>query len=458
VASLPFDSVRKMMSTFHSGNDGLEMLTKGAPEQVLEAASYVLTEGRPELLTSDNRSRVMNEVESLARSGAKVLALAVRPLDEVPAELSAAEQDLTLVGLAVLADPLRPEAATTVGRMSEAGVGLVMVTGDHAGTAAHVARLAGLTAGGEGVLTGRALREGGLPSDLDSVRVYARVDPEQKLEIVEAFQRSGQVVAVTGDGVNDAPALRRANIGVAMGRGGSQVALEAADLVITDDDLNLITKAVREGRAIFDNIRKVVDYLVAGNLSEITVVLAGLAFFPEIGIPLLPLQLLWINLLTDGLPALAFGFDRHRRDLLRRPTGAATSQLLSARRLTTLAARALVLAGGAIAALTIIRSMGGTWEEARSVMFTALVIAHLLYAFVVRLPPGIHKFNPRLAIAIGLGLALQSLGVLVEPVREVLGLVAIDRTAWLVAGSAGVASVAILAVITLVSARRNRSA
>ena len=193
--------------------------------------------------------------------------------------------------------------------------------------------------------------------------MFARVDPEQKLELVEAFQAAGHVVAVTGDGVNDAPALRKADIGVAMGLGGSQVAREAADLVITDDDLNLVTRAVREGRAIYENIRKVVDYLVAGNISEVTVVLAGLAAFPGLGIPLFPLQLLWINLLTDGLPALALGFDRPRRELAFRPAGLKTSQLLSGRRLSMLAARGVVLACGAIGALAAARASGGSWED-----------------------------------------------------------------------------------------------
>lgn len=298
-------------------------------------------------------------------------------------------------------------------------------------------------------MTGIDLRLRGLPTDLNSVRVYARVDPEQKLQLVEAFQEAGHVVAVTGDGVNDAPALRRADIGVAMGRDGSQVAREASDLVITDDDLDLVTKAVREGRGIYDNIRKVIDYLVAGNLSEVTVVLAGLAFFPGLGIPLFPLQLLWINLLTDGLPALALGFDRHRQDPPYRPSRSPTSQLLSARRLALLGTRGLVLASGAIAALAGIRAAEGTWEEARTVMFTALVISHLLYAYVVRLPLRGSRPNPRLAAAVGLGVLLQIAAVL-GPLRDVFDVVSIDRTAWLAAIVAGVTPVGLLTAMEAV--------
>jgi Ca2+-transporting ATPase len=228
-----------------------------------------------------------------------------------------------------------------------------------------------------------------------------------------------------------------------MGLGGSQVAREAADLVITDDDLNLVTRAVREGRAIYENIRKVVDYLVAGNISEVTVVLAGLAAFPGLGIPLFPLQLLWINLLTDGLPALALGFDHPRRELAFRPAGLKTSQLLSGRRLSMLAARGVLLALGAIGALAVARGSGATWEEARTVMFMTLVISHLLYAFVVRMPLDGNFFNPRLMVAIGAGLLLQA-GTVLGPFRDLFNVVPVNRSQWLLAIGAGVIPVLVL--------------
>jgi Ca2+-transporting ATPase len=446
VANAPFDSKRKMMSTLHKSGDGFELLTKGAPEEVLAVTESVMTaESGRRVFTSKDRNALLGHVNELASTGARVLALAHRRLANSPSDLVSVENNLELIGLAVLHDPLRPEAASTIARMAEADIRLVMVTGDHAGTASAVARAAGLTHSQEEVLNGTDLRSQGLPASLDSIRVYARVDPEQKLLLVEAFQEAGHVVAVTGDGVNDAPALRRADIGVAMGKSGSQVAREAADLVITDDDLDLVTKAVREGRGIFDNIRKVVDYLVAGNLSEVTVVLSGLAFFPDMGLPLLPLQLLWINLLTDGLPALALGFDRQRQDLLLRSPGSPTAQLLSPRRLVVLGVRAIALAGGAIAALISIRAMGGSWEEARTVMFTALVLAHLLYAYVVRLPLRSNSPNPRLAAAVALGILLQ-VAIVVGPFGDTFGVVPVDGRSWLVALLAGVVPVVLLAV------------
>jgi Ca2+-transporting ATPase len=447
LGSRPFDSTRKLMSTLHEFPTGFQLLTKGAPEQVLVRCEQFLTEdGNLLPLTDAERASVLARVEGLAGSGGRILALAYRTLEQEPENLEDSERNLVFVGLTVLLDPLRLEAAETVNKVMEAGVHLVMVTGDHAGTASSVARAAGLSHEDHEVVTGSELRANGLPTDLGSFRVFARVDPEQKLELVEAFQAAGHVVAVTGDGVNDAPALRKADIGVAMGLGGSQVAREAADLVITDDDLNLVTKAVREGRAIYENIRKVVDYLVAGNISEVTVVLAGLAAFPGLGIPLFPLQLLWINLLTDGLPALALGFDRPRRELAFRPAGLKTSQLLSGRRLSMLAARGVLLACGAVGALAIARVSGGSWEEARTVMFMTLVVSHLLYAFVVRMPLDGNFFNPRLIVAIGAGLLLQA-GTVLGPFRDLFNVVPIDASRWLLAIGAGVGPVVVLGAV-----------
>ena len=447
IGNLPFDSRRKMMSTLHETDDGFEVLTKGAPEKVLAVTRHLLlADGSQRAATEEDRQALLGHVDELAAAGGRILALAYRSYQASPTDTEAWEQGMTLAGLAVMEDPLRPETASTVDRMRKAGVDLVMVTGDHAGTALSVARAAGLALQEDEIMTGSDLRAHGLPPDPQSIRVYARVDPDQKLSLVEGFQQVGHVVAVTGDGVNDAPALRQADIGVAMGKGGSQVAREAADLVITDDDLNLVTKAVREGRAIFDNIRKVVDYLVAGNLSEVLVVLSSLVFFPELGIPLFPLQLLWINLLTDGLPALAFGFDRHREDLLNRQAGSAAVDLLSTGRLAMLAGRAVLIGGAAVASLVVVRSTGGSWEEARTVMFTALVIGHLLYANIVRLPRRAHWPNPRLFVAISLGFLLQVAAV-GGPWRDIFGVAALDQSGWITAALAGVIPVVLLGAI-----------
>jgi Ca2+-transporting ATPase len=448
IGTIPFDSTRKMMSTVHNSPQGLALLTKGAPERVLAVSDRAMVQdGSEEPLTSDDERRILSTVDRLAAGGARVIALANRHLDAEPGDLDSAERGLTFLGLAILHDPLRPEASDTIEDLTEAGVRLVMVTGDHAGTASAVARAAGLSHGPEEVMTGPEMRSDGIPKHLDSVTVYARVEPDQKLDLVQAFQEAGEVVAVTGDGINDAPALRRADIGVAMGRDGSQVAREAADLVITDDDLRLVVKAVYAGRAIYDNIRKVVDYLVAGNLSEVTVVLGGLAFFTGIGIPLLPLQLLWINLLTDGLPALALAFDKPRGAALRGFMRG--SQLLSKRHLGLLGFRGIVLASGPLTALAVVRSDGASWDVGRTVLLISLVVAHLLYVYVVRLPLSDNASNPRLAAAVGLGMLLQ-LTLVVSPLGSVFGVLPLDRSQWVTAITAGLAPVAILGAIETV--------
>jgi Ca2+-transporting ATPase len=447
VESLPFDPQRRMMSTLHRIGDHYLLLTKGAPEAVVESCAWELgSDGVTRPLDQTSRTRLAETVDRLAQGGARVLGMAMRILPEPPSDLASEEAGLVLVGLAVLHDPLRPEAAATVASIGRAGIRLVMVTGDHAGTASAVARDAGLIHDPSEVKTGVDLRREGLPAQLDRVQVFARVDPEQKLQLVEAYRAAGEVVAVTGDGVNDAPALRRADIGVAMGRSGSQVAREAADLVLTDDDLNHVTKAVTEGRSIFHNIRKVVDYLVAGNLSEVTVVVVGLVFFPALGVPLFPLQLLWINLLTDGLPALALGFDRMRAQALTRSLPSGGYQLLSPSRLGMLAARGLTLAAGSVGSLVAVRLLGGDWEEGRTVMFSTLVFSHLLYAYVVRSPFFSNRANPRLAGAVSVGLLLQVATVL-GPFADLFDVVAIPGSFWLVALSAGLAPILILAGI-----------
>jgi Ca2+-transporting ATPase len=319
-----------------------------------------------------------------------------------------------------------------------------MVTGDHAGTASSVAREVGLLRDDAEVVEGHELdaRE----PDPERVAVYARVLPGHKLDIVRSFQARGDVVAVTGDGVNDAPALRQADIGVAMGRTGSDVAREAADMVLTDDALDTIVDAVQEGRRLFANIRKVVDYLVAGNLSEVAVVLVALVAFPSAGAALTPLQLLWINLLTDGPPAVALGAAPGDE----RPAPRwDSSTILSWATARLLALRAVAIAGASVGAMAVIRfGADASWETARTVMFTVLVLSHLVYAFAVWLDRPGEAPAPLRAIrrsgglvgAVGLGVVLQVAIVAFPPAHAVFDLVALDGVGWLVSVAAGVLS------------------
>jgi Ca2+-transporting ATPase len=312
LAELPFDSGRKMMTTFHSGSldggpGGYFSVTKGAAENLIDNSYTAVS---VDDAGKDWRDSARAAAEEMASRGLRVLGLAFRRWDALPGKARAeeAEKNLVFIGLVGLADPPRGEAAAAVAECGAAGIIPVMITGDHPVTALNIAERLGIVKPGAGgaMLTGReldALSPEEFSARLDGVRVYARVAPEQKLRIVKALQEKGYFAAMTGDGVNDAPALKRADIGVAMGISGTDVSKEAAHMILLDDNFATIVKAVREGRRIYDNIRRFVRYILACNSGEIWTI--ALAPFLGLPIPLLPIQILWINLVTDGLPSLA---------------------------------------------------------------------------------------------------------------------------------------------------------
>ena len=319
VAELPFDSGRARMSTLHRDGEAVLMLVKGAPEGVLALCIDQLDAGGT--MTID-RAALRDEAERLAAQGLRVLAFALKRLPAAPDALDAAtlEAGLSFIGLAGMIDPPRPEAAEAVAACKTAGIVPVMITGDHPATARAIAERLGIVKPGGRVLTGSELARLSLAEferEVESVRVYARINPEQKIKIVRALQDQGEFVAMTGDGVNDAPALKMADIGVAMGKGGTDVAREAAAMTLLDDNFATIVHAVREGRRIFDNIRKFVKYTMTSNSGEIWTIF--LAPFLGLPIPLLPIHILWINLVTDGLPGLALANELAERNLMQRP-------------------------------------------------------------------------------------------------------------------------------------------
>ncbi|MCB0547507.1 MAG: cation-translocating P-type ATPase [Phaeodactylibacter sp.] len=311
VAELPFDANRKMMTTVHQYNGRFLVVTKGAMEFVLAACDAA----DEEVLSA--------EAERMGRQGLRTLGYACRVIPQLPQKISFAtlERNLEAVGLVGMMDPPRKEAAQAIADCKAAGIIPVMITGDHPDTAEAIARQIGiLHSPADRLLTGAQLRqmaEHSFEESIQRIKVYARVSPEQKLQIVKALQRKNQFVAVTGDGVNDAPALKRANIGIAMGITGTDVSKEAAHMILLDDNFATIIKAVKEGRRIFDNIRKFIKYTMTSNSGEIwTIFLAPLAGLP---IPLLPIHILWINLVTDGLPGLALAGEPAEKGLMKRP-------------------------------------------------------------------------------------------------------------------------------------------
>lgn len=328
ILELPFDSHRKRMTTVHqSGNSALPVLgpspyilfTKGAMDTLLPLCTHVQVKDRREPLDEDSRKRILRTAEDLAGNGMRVLGLAFKRLTSAPLDTNkdSWERELVFTGLFGMIDPARPEVKRAVETCKDAGIKAVMITGDHPLTAQYIGRELGISE--SKILTGDVLEKMSheeLRKAVAETSLYARVSPEHKLRIVEALQKEGQIVAMTGDGVNDAPALKKADIGVAMGITGTDVSKEAADMVLLDDNFATIVSAAEEGRIIFDNIRKFIKYLMTTNSSEILVML--LAPFFGMPLPLLPLQILWINLVTDGPTALALGLEPGEGHVMRR--------------------------------------------------------------------------------------------------------------------------------------------
>jgi Ca2+-transporting ATPase len=432
VAELPFSSERARMSTVHRLGERFVVFTKGAPEAVLEACAGQRGPGGPAPV---DRAAALAAAEDMASGGLRVLAFATRRLDALPAPgaLGAVEDALRFVGLVGLHDPPRPGAAEAVRLCQSAGVRVVMITGDHPATAAAVARALGVLAEGGAVMTGAelaALSPEALAARSGAVQVYARMAPEQKIRVVRALQAQGELVAMTGDGVNDAPALRQADIGVAMGRGGTDVAREAAHMVLLDDNFATIVGAVREGRRIYDNLRRFIRYALAGNAGELVALVAA----PLLGlpIPLEPIHILWVNLVTDGLPGLALAAEPAEPGLMTRPPRPPAEGVF-ARGLWQHAALVGLLIGGLTLAVH-------AWARARgdphgqTMAFTVLTLAQMGHVLAVRsehtslFALGLRSNLPLLA-AVLLSVALQLAVIylpLVQPIFKTQALTAAE--------------------------------
>ncbi|MFF5210600.1 cation-translocating P-type ATPase [Streptosporangium sp. NPDC000396] len=419
LASRPFDAETRSMAVV---TDGPLLTVKGAPEVVLVRCAE-----------SEQTQRLTDAVEGLARQGLRVLALAEADTMDLDAE------GLRPLGLVGLRDEVRPSARQAVADCRAAGIRVMMVTGDHGDTARAVAEEVGIES--DPVITGASLNGDDRAARLRGAAVLARVDPATKLDLVHVLREHGEVVTMTGDGVNDAPALRHADVGVAMaGEEGTDVARQAAAVVVTNGELGTIVTGVREGRRLHHNVASMIGYLLTGNLAEIILVLAGLILWPDLIIPLLPVHLLWINLVLDGIPAIALGVDRPPGDpLTLQPR---RGGLLSGAVLGRVTVRALIVGLLVIAVVEIARSMGWSDEQVRTQAVLALVFARLTLAYVVRARRWTLEHGwwhgRTLLIAVAATVLLQTLVTLVPPLGAPLALVPLPPAGWAMALTAAV--------------------
>ena len=437
INDIPFDSTRKMMTTIHKNGGKYRIITKGAPDVLLKRCSKYFDNNNILSMNNSNVNLVEKQNDAMAKSALRVIGVAYKDVDFLPSKIESnyIENDLIYVGLIGMIDPPREGVKEAIATCRKAGIKTVMITGDHITTANAIANELGILKNGDLSITGNELDK--IPQDLFQKNimkysVFARVTPEHKVKIVNAFQQSGEIVAMTGDGVNDAPALKKADIGIAMGLNGTDVAKNAADMVLTDDNFITIVEAVKYGRTIFNNIKKAIHFLIATNVGEIVTIFLGLL----IGMrsPLLAIQLLWINLITDSLPAIALGLEKTEKNIMsekpRNPRKSLFADGLWSR---------ILLEGGMIGilnlfAFTLGKNMYGL-EVGRTMAFVSLGLLELVHSFNIRTEESIFKIglfqNKYLGLAFLGGAFLQTIVVVVPSFADVFKLTSLTLNQWL---------------------------
>ncbi len=414
------------------------MIVIGAPERILEASTLISRDGRAVKITSDEREELQDAYAELGAKGMRTLAVATRPMEEGAtfARVGKELHGLTFVALASLEDPVRPNAAALIRKLHTAGIRTTMITGDHALTAATIARSVGILSGTEQPITWNELSKlsgGAFSRAVSEHRVFARVPPSEKLRIVSAFQEGGAVVAMTGDGVNDAPALKRASIGVVMGS-GTDVAKEVADLVLLDDNLETIARAVGGGRRIFENIRKVTLYLLKDSFRE--VYLIGTALLVGLPLPLIPAQILWVNLIEDTLPSFALAFEPQESRVMQEPPRVRTEQILGSRVRTFLFSYGAISGTLLLALFAYLHATNPNLAHVRTFIFTALGFDSLIMVFSLRrFRTSVFSMNPFgnrwLVGAVAIGFLMYLAGIYLPMLQKLLGTVPLGWYDWI---------------------------
>ncbi|MEY2191287.1 calcium-translocating P-type ATPase, SERCA-type [Neobacillus sp. BF23-41] len=440
INEFPFDSTRKMMSVHVKDKQGRHFIvTKGAPDVILDISESVLWDERTQFLNKETQGKVQEAINGLASQALRTIAIAFKPIQANTIILSEreAEKNLTLIGIQGMIDPPRPEVKKAVKECKEAGIKTVMITGDHVITAKAIASQLGIITNKSKVIDGNALSEmtvEELEEIVDDVSVFARVSPEHKLKIVKALQNRGHIVAMTGDGVNDAPAIKAADIGVAMGITGTDVAKEASSLILLDDNFATIKAAIVEGRNIYENIRKFVRYLLASNVGEILVMLFAMVL--ALPLPLIPIQILWVNLVTDGLPAMALGLDRPEENVMKRKPRSPNEGVFSRGLGWKVVSRGFLIGLVTLLSFMIVYNNDpAKLQYAQTVAFATLVMAQLIHVFDCRSEKSVLSRNPfgnqYLVWAVLSSLALMFVVIYYPPLQPIFHTLPVEAKDWL---------------------------
>ena len=451
ICEIPFDSNRKLMTTVNELENGkYRIITKGAPEILLSICDYYEENNTVHNMNSTFLSKIKNKNEKMAEKALRVLGVAYLDVDIMPKEISAdfLEKGLIFEGLIGMIDPPRKGVKEAVLACRRAGIKTVMITGDHITTAKAIAKDLEILRGRELAITGQELDkipDSKLEKDIMNYSVFARVTPEHKVRIVKAFQKTGAVVAMTGDGVNDAPALKKSDIGIAMGRKGTDVAKNAADMILNDDNFVTIVDAVKQGRNIFDNIKKAIHFLIATNIGEIVTIFVGLLL--GVKSPLLAVQLLWVNLVTDSLPAIALGLEPPEKDIMNRPPRDSRKSIFADGLMGKIVVEGFMIGMFTILAFFIGNRYYGI-EVARTMAFISLGMLELIHSFNVKSEESIFKVglfeNKYLVGAFLLGTVLQLGIVFVPTLAEIFKLTQLNTTQWLITIAISIAPIIIV--------------
>lgn len=437
VKDIPFDSNRKMMTTIHKMPAGYRIITKGAPDVLLKRCSKIYENGRTSSMDYSKIKQIENQNNKMADEALRVLAIAYLDIPALPSKIEseAIEKNLIFVGLIGMIDPPREGVKEAVSTCKKAGIKTVMITGDHIVTAKAIAKDLGILRENDLAITGEELDkipQNILQKNIMNYSVFARVTPEHKVRIVKAYQATGAVVAMTGDGVNDAPALKNADIGIAMGKNGTDVAKNAADMVLTDDNFVTIVEAVKQGRNIFDNIKKAVHFLIATNIGEIVTIFMGLIL--GLKSPLLAIQLLWINLVTDSLPAIALGLEKPEADIMNKKPRSSKKSLFADGLWYQ-----IITEGTMLGILTLVAFSIGNFlydlDVARTMAFVSLGLLELVHSINIKSEESVLKTglfeNKYLIGAFILGALLQVIVVIIPPVAKIFNLVPLTCAQWI---------------------------